>query len=62
MVLQRLEKKELLSSCMDDHAKKETGRVQRYFSRTPEAIARLKEGRQVFFSLWESVGAQLDEA
>ena len=62
IVLQRLEKKGLLSSRMDDHAKKETGRIRRYFALTPEAIARLKETRQAFFSLWEGVGAQLDEA
>ncbi len=62
IVLQRLEKKGLLSSRMDDHAKKETGRVRRYFSLSPEAIERLKESRQAFFSLWEGVGAQLDEA
>ena len=62
IVLQRLEKKGLLSSRMDDHAKKETGRVRRYFALAPEAVERLKESRQAFFSLWEGVGAQLDEA
>ena len=62
IVLRRLETKGLLTSRMDDHAKKETGRVRRYFALTPEAITRLKESRRALFSLWEGVGAQLDEA
>ena len=62
IVLQRLEKKGLLSSRMDDHAKAETGRVRRYFALTPEAIQRMKQSRQALFSLWEGIGAQLDDA
>lgn len=62
IVLQRLEKKGLLSSRMDDHAKKETGRVRRYFSLRPLAIRRLKDSRRALIRLWEGVDAQLDEA
>ena len=62
IVLQRLEKKGLLSSRMDDHAKKETGRVRRYFALTPQAIVRMKESREALFNLWDGFGAQLDEA
>lgn len=62
IALQRLEKKGLLSSRMDDHAKKETGRVRRYFALTPQAIARMKESREALISLWDGFGAQLDEA
>jgi PadR family transcriptional regulator len=62
IALQRLEKKGLLTSRLDDHAKKETGRVRRYFALTPEAIVRLRESRRALFSLWEGVSRQLDEA
>ena len=62
IVLQRLEKKGLLSSRLDDHAKKETGRVRRYFALTPLALRRLKESRHALMRMWEGIDAQLDEA
>ena len=62
IVLQRLEKKGLLSSRIDDSNRKETGRVRRYFELTPEAMKRLKESRKALFALWEGIGPQLDEA
>ncbi len=62
IVLQRLEKKGLLSSRLDDHAKKETGRVRRYFALTPLGLRRLKESRQALMRMWEGIGPQLDEA
>ena len=62
IVLQRLEKKGLLSSRMDDGAKAETGRVRRYFALTPAAVDRLKESRRALINLWDGVSAQLDEA
>ncbi len=62
IVLQRLEKKGLLSSRIDDSNRENTGRVRRYFALTPEAMERLKESRRALFNLWEGVGAQLDEA
>ena len=61
IVLQRLEKKGLLTSRLDDHAKKETGRVRRYFALTDVAMERLRDSRQALFNLWEGFGAQLDE-
>lgn len=60
--LQRLEKKGLLSSRLDDSAKPDTGRVRRYFELTPEAMERLKETRRDLLSLWDGIGAALDEA
>lgn len=62
IVLQRLEKKGLLSSRIDDSNRENTGRVRRYFALTPDAMERLKESRRALFNLWEGVGAQLDEA
>lgn len=62
IVLQRLEKKGLLSSRIDESSRSETGRVRRYFALTPAAIERLKESRRALFSLWEGIGAELDEA
>lgn len=62
IVLQRLEKKGLLSSRMDDSSKARTGRVRRYFRLTPEAVGRLKETRRDLISLWDGIGASLDEA
>ena len=62
IALQRLEKKGLLTSRMDDHAIKETGRVRRYFKPTPEALVRLKESRRALVRLWDGIDAALDEA
>ncbi len=62
IVLQRLEKKGLLSSRMDDSWKEKTGRVRRYFRLTPEGMERLKETRRDLISLWDGIGATLDEA
>ena len=62
IVLQRLEKKGLLSSRMDDSWKEKTGRVRRYFRLTPEGMERLKETRRDLISLWDGIGAALDEA
>ena len=62
VTLMRLEKKGLLSSRMDDSAKAETGRVRRYFQLTPAAMARLRETRRDLISLWDGIGASLDEA
>lgn len=62
IALQRLEKKGLLSSRIDDSSKAETGRVRRYFSLTPAAMDRLRESRRDLVSLWEGIGATLDEA
>lgn len=61
IVLQRLEKKGLLSSRLDDSNKHETGRVRRYFELTPEAMARLRDSRRDFVALWEGITAVLDE-
>ncbi len=62
IVLSRLEKKGLLTSRLDDHAAKQTGRVRRYFKPTPEALRRLKESRRALVRLWEGLDTTLDEA
>ena len=62
IVLQRLEKKGLLSSRIDDETKPQTGRVRRYFRLTPEAMKQLRESRSDLLSLWEGISATLDEA
>ena len=62
IVLQRLEKKGLLSSRLDDSTKPETGRVRRYFELTPEAMKRLRDSRRDFVALWDGIATVLDEA
>ncbi len=62
IVLRRLEKKGLLTSRLDDHAVKETGRVRRYFKMTPAGMSRLKESRRALARLWEGIDTILDEA
>ncbi len=62
IVLSRLEKKGLLTSRLDDHAVKQTGRVRRYFKPTPEALHRLKQSRRALVRLWEGLDTTLDEA
>ena len=62
IVLQRLEKKGLLSSRIDESTKPETGRVRRYFRLTPEAMTRLRESRRDLMALWDGIDATLDEA
>ncbi len=62
IVLQRLEKKGLLSSRIDESTKPQTGRVRRYFRLTPASMKRLREARSDFIALWDGVGATLDEA
>ena len=62
IVLSRLEKKGLLTSRLDDHAVKKTGRIRRYFKMTPAGMIRLRESRRALTRLWEGIDAVLDEA
>jgi DNA-binding PadR family transcriptional regulator len=62
IALRRLEAKGLLTSRLDDHAVRETGRVRRYFKLTPVAVRRLKETRRELVRLWEGLDATLDGA
>ena len=57
IVLQRLEKKGLLTSRMDDHAAGAAGRVRRYFKPTAAAMERLKASRRAYNRLWEGLDA-----
>jgi DNA-binding PadR family transcriptional regulator len=61
IALRRLEKKGLLTSRLDDHAVKKTGRVRRYFKMTPLGISRLRESRRALVRLWEGIDTLLDE-
>ncbi len=61
IALQRLEKKGLLTSRLDDHARAETGRVRRYFALTDEAMEGLRAYRRDLVSLWDGVAPLLDE-
>jgi len=62
IAMKRLEKKGLLTSRMDDHAVKETGRVRRYFQLTEVGREKLRETREALVSLWDGVATQLDSA
>ena len=62
IAMKRLEKKGLLTSRMDDHAVKETGRVRRYFQLTEVGREKLRETREALVSLWDGVATQLDRA
>ena len=62
IAMKRLEKKELLTSRMDDHAVKETGRVRRYFQLTDLGREKLRDTRQALVSLWDGISTQLDRA
>jgi len=61
IALRRLEKRGLLTSRLDDHAVKETGRVRRYFKMTPLGMSRLRESRHALVRLWEGIDTILDE-
>lgn len=60
--LQRLEKKGLLTSRMDDATGADTGRARRYFTLTDLGMQRLREARRTLVRLWEGVDGLLDEA
>ena len=60
--LRRLEDRGLLTSRMDDHAVKQTGRVRRYFELTPQAVERLRSARRTLISLWDGIETILDDA
>jgi len=62
IAMKRLEKKALLTSRMDDHAVKETGRVRRYFQLTDAGRGKLSETREALVSLWDGIATQLDRA
>ncbi len=62
IALRRLEKKGLVTSRLDDHAVKKTGRVRRYFKLTPGGKRRLVESRRAFERLWEGLDSALDKA
>ncbi len=62
IAMKRLEGKGLLTSRMDDHAVKETGRVRRYFQLTDAGREKLRKTREALVSLWDGIATQLDRA
>jgi DNA-binding PadR family transcriptional regulator len=60
IAMKRLESKGLLVSRLDDRARKETGRVRRYFELTPAAYEKLRETREALVKLWEGMEPRLD--
>jgi DNA-binding PadR family transcriptional regulator len=62
IALQRLEKKGLVASRLDDHAVEQTGRVRRYFKLTPLGMQRLRESRRELVRLWKGIAQTLDRA
>lgn len=62
IVLQRLEKKGLLESRIDDSTKAKTGRVRRYFKLTPQGMTQLRDARRDLIALWDGIDAQLDQS
>jgi DNA-binding PadR family transcriptional regulator len=61
IAMKRLEAKGFLSSRLDDHAQKQTGRVRRYFELTPAGERKLRETRKALVGLWDGVATQLDQ-
>jgi DNA-binding PadR family transcriptional regulator len=60
--LRRLEAKGLVSSVMGEPTPERGGRAKRFFRVEPVAIEVLQESRRTLISLWDGVGATLDQA
>lgn len=61
IALQRLEKRGLLKSRVEEPGDGEARRVRKYFRITRPGLARLRETRQVLNRLWSGIEPQLDE-
>lgn len=60
--LRRLEAKGLINSEMGEPTPERGGRAKRFFRVEPVAIELLQESRRTLISLWDGVGATLDQA
>jgi DNA-binding PadR family transcriptional regulator len=62
IVLRRLEKKGLLVSTLRTAGAEDGGRERRYYTITPEGMARLAAARQALVNLWDGLPVELDGA
>lgn len=62
IALRRLEEKGLLTSQLRSAHPSEGGRERRYYSITPEAIARLAEAKGALMSLWDGLDLKMEGA
>jgi PadR family transcriptional regulator PadR len=60
--LRRLEEKGLLNSHLRSAHPSEGGRERRYYSITPEGMARLAEARGALMNLWDGLDLRLEGA
>jgi DNA-binding PadR family transcriptional regulator len=62
IALRRLEDKGFLVSHLRSAHPSEGGRERRYYSITPEGLARMNEARQALLKLWEGLELRLEGA
>jgi DNA-binding PadR family transcriptional regulator len=62
IALRRLEEKGLLTSHLRMASPTEGGRERRYYSITPEGLARMAEARKALMNLWEGMELRLEGA
>lgn len=60
IALRRLEDKGLLTSELRSAPPEDGGRERRYYTITPEAMARMAEAREAFLSLWDGLELRLE--
>lgn len=61
IAMQRLEKRGLLVSRVEEPGKGDAKRVRKYFRITPRGMAQLRETRQSLSRLWAGIEPQLDK-
>jgi DNA-binding PadR family transcriptional regulator len=62
ITLQRLERRALLTSRVEEGGEGEAARTRRYFRLTDAGLERLREARRTLNRLWGGVERRLDEA
>jgi DNA-binding PadR family transcriptional regulator len=62
IALRRLEKKGLLTSELRTAEPEEGGRERRYYSITPNGMARMAEAREALMNLWDGLELRLEES
>jgi DNA-binding PadR family transcriptional regulator len=61
IALRRLEDRGLLTSELRSAPPEDGGRERRYYTITPEAMARMAEAREAFLSLWDGLEVRLED-
>lgn len=61
IALRRLEDKGLLTSVLRAAPPEDGGRERRYFTITPEGLARMSEAREALLNLWDGLEVRLEE-